>query len=533
MPKQTAPVLATSDQRTAFERLLTDISTRFVGTPADRVDDQITDALRVLVEFLGVDRSTLFQWSADRRHLENTHGWAVDDAIRLPRLIGQDQFPWLASKILKGEVVSFSSIDELPAEAAVDRATLMEVGPKSNLSLPLIVGQDVLGVVAFGTVYEERQWDSALGERLSVVAHAFAHALQRKRSELQLRAAHAEVTLLKERLEIDNQFLRQELGAFTGDDAIVAESAGMKNVLREIRRVSATDSTVLLYGETGTGKELLAEAVHNGSKRKSRLLVRVNCAALPAALIESELFGREKGAYTGALSREVGRFEMADGGTLFLDEIGEFPIELQAKLLRVLETGTFERLGSSRTFKVDVRLIAATNRDLTEAVRAHQFRQDLFFRLQVFPIHVPPLRERRDDIAPLVWTFIKQFGLQLGKVIESVPRPSMTTLQAYYWPGNVRELRNVIERSMILSDGPTLRIALPDTIAGQTLMEGVLTLEEMERRHVLDVLERTSWRVSGPNGAARLLGLKPTTLEYRMKKLGITRKRAFPDRPTA
>ncbi len=238
----------------------------------------------------------------------------------------------------------------------------------------------------------------------------------------------------------------------------------MKAVLREVRRVAATDSTVLLTGETGTGKELLAEAVHRGSKRKDRLLVRVNCAALPGPLIESELFGREKGAYTGALSRESGRFEIADGGTLFLDEVGELPIELQAKLLRVLENGTFERLGSSRTMKVDVRLIAASNRDLGQAVRENRFRQDLFFRLQVFPIQIPPLRDRREDIPPLVWAFIKEFGRQLGKVIENVPRHSMEALRAYSWPGNVRELRNVIERSMILTDGPTLRVALPDGV---------------------------------------------------------------------
>jgi len=529
MPYQAPPALS-MDQRNAFERLLTDISTRFVGTPADKVDDQITDALRAMVEFLGVDRSTLFQWSADRTEFRNTHGWAIDDASRLPPMIAQERFPWLAGRILRGESFSFASIDELPAEAEVDKATLRQFGPKSNLSLPLTVGDEVLGSLSFGTVHKERQWPVELDERLRVVAHVFGHALQRKRAELALRAAHEELTRLKDRLEIDNEYLRQELGAETDDDAIVAESAGMKKVLTEIRRVAATDSTGLPNGETGTGKGLLAEAVHNGSKRRNRLLVRVNCAALPAALIESELFGREKGAYTGALSREVGRFEMADGGTLFLDEIGELPIELQSKLLRVLESGTFERLGSSRTVKVDVRLVAATNRDLTEAVRTRQFRQDLFFRLQVFPISIPPLRDRRDDIAPLVWRFIKQFGAQLGKVIEAVPRQTMAALQAYYWPGNVRELRNAIERAMILNDGPTLQIALPELDTGDVVMEDVLTLEETERRYIRKVLDRTGWRVSGPNGAAQLLGVKPTTLEYRMKKLGITRGRAAGDR---
>ena len=319
-----------------------------------------------------------------------------------------------------------------------------------------------MGALAFGTLRREREWPEVLKDRLSVVAHVFANALERKRSDLALQHAYAEVTQLKERLELDNQYLRQELATDAGDDGIVAQSAAMKAVLREVRRVAATDSTVLLSGETGTGKELLAEAVHQASKRKDRLLVRVNCAALPGPLIESELFGREKGAYTGALTRESGRFEVADGGTLFLDEVGELPLELQAKLLRVLENGTFERLGSSRTMKVNVRLVAATNRDLGQAVRENRFRQDLFYRLQVFPIQIPPLRDRREDIPPLVWAFIKEFGRHLGKVIENVPRQSMEALRNYSWPGNVRELRNVIERSMILTDGPTLRVALPD-----------------------------------------------------------------------
>jgi formate hydrogenlyase transcriptional activator len=509
----------------AFERLLTDISTRFVNTSAANVDAEITGALRALVEFLGVDRSTLLQWSADGRNLQITHHWVVAGYEPVPQFIPQEALPYLLRKTLEGKPFSYSSLAELPPEAAVDRKFLKTHGPKSNLSFPLAAGGSVVGALAFGMLRHEREWPDVLRERLAVVAHIFANALERKRSDLALQSAYAEVTQLKERLELDNQYLRQELVADVDDDAIVAQSASMKAILREVRRVGATDSTVLLSGETGTGKELLAEAVHQASKRKDRLLVRVNCAALPGPLIESELFGREKGAYTGALTRESGRFEVADGGTLFLDEVGELPLELQAKLLRVLENGTFERLGSSRTVKVNVRLVAASNRDLSQAVRENRFRQDLFFRLQVFPIQIPPLRDRREDIPPLVWVFIKEFGGHLGKVIEHVPRHSMEALRNYAWPGNVRELRNVIERSMILTDGPTLRVVLPDAQEAAQIVAPASTLEDVERRHILDVLGQTGWRISGDSGAARILAVKPTTLEYRMKKLGIERKR--------
>ena len=510
--------------RSAFERLLTDVSARFVNAAPADVDAEITGALRSLVEFLGVDRSNLFQWSADGKTLENTHQWVVEGCDPAPRFVAQEALPYALGKILEGQVFSYSSVAELPPEAAVDRASMGKHMPKSHLLLPLAAAGSVRGALTFGTVRHERDWPDALKDRLAVVTHVFANALERKRSDLGLQQAYAEVTQLKERLDLDNQYLRQELAADVRDGAIVAESVAMKTVLREVRRVAATDSTVMLHGETGTGKELLAEAVHHGSRRKDRLLVRVNCAALPGPLIESELFGREKGAYTGALSRESGRFEVADGGTLFLDEVGELPIELQAKLLRVLEHGTFERLGSSRTMKVNVRLIAASNRDLGQAVRENRFRQDLFFRLEVFPIEIPPLRERPEDIPPLVWAFIKEFGRQLGKVIESVPSRSMEALQGYSWPGNVRELRNVIERSMILTDGAALRVALPNGAEAAPVHEPAWTLEDVERRHILDVLGQTGWRISGDNGAARVLAMKPTTLESRMKKLGIERK---------
>ena len=293
-------------------------------------------------------------------------------------------------------------------------------------------------------------------------------------------------------------------------------------MIEEIGQVAQTNTTVLLFGETGSGKEVLAQAIHDASARADRPMIKVNCAALPATLIESELFGREKGAFTGAIARQAGRFEIADGSTIFLDEIGELPLELQPKLLRVLQEGEFERLGGARTIKVDVRVIAATNRDLAQAVSEGKFREDLFYRLDVFPIELPPLRERREDIPLLSWTFVKEFSNSMGKPIEKIAGDSMTALLAYSWPGNIRELRNVIERAMILARGPVLQVKLGHRpLQSQAGKPADGTLDQAERAHIIRALERCGWRIRGANGAAEQLDVKPTTLESRMKKLGI------------
>jgi len=295
----------------------------------------------------------------------------------------------------------------------------------------------------------------------------------------------------------------------------------MKKVLSQAGQVAQTDSTVLLLGETGTGKELLARAIHSMSLRKDRPMVTVNCASLPPTLIESELFGREKGAYTGAMTRMIGRFEIADGSTLFLDEIGELPLELQSKLLRVLEQGNFERLGSTKTLHVNVRVIAATNRDIEQEVKDGRFRRDLFYRLNVFPIVIPPLRERPGDIPLLVRAVVKEFQVRMGKEIESIPKKTMQALQSYSWPGNVRELRNMIEHAMILSGGKTLDVHVPKRASSETDATG--NLIDMERRHITAALNKTGWRVAGQGGAAEILGLKRTTLYGKIRKLGIKR----------
>jgi len=351
----------------------------------------------------------------------------------------------------------------------------------------------------------------------------------RKRSEEaliaaneQLRDANERIEKLKEMLEHENVYLQKEITVERDHHEVVGRSDGIRRVLMKAEQVAPTNSAVLLLGETGTGKELVARAIHRSSNRKDRLMVKVNCAALPASLVENELFGREKGAYTGALTREIGRFELANESTIFLDEIGELPLELQAKLLRVLQEGEFERLGSSRTMHVNVRVIAATSRDLEAAMREGKFREDLYYRLNVFPIRIPPLRERREDIPLLTWHFLRDLGGRMGREIESVRATTMTAFQNYTWPGNVRELRNVIERHLITNQGPAFEAELPEAIHTSAFAEG--TAEESERNHIRLVLERSGWRVRGQGGAAELLALKPTTLESRMKKLGIVRQ---------
>jgi PAS domain S-box-containing protein len=343
---------------------------------------------------------------------------------------------------------------------------------------------------------------------------------ERKRAEEELRTAFAEIRVLKEQLEAENVYLREEVKLSHVHGDIVGESPAIKQTLALAEQVAPTDSTVLIYGETGTGKELLARSIHNLSPRKDRPLITVNCAAMPSTLIEAELFGREKGAYTGALTRQAGRFEVADKGTLFLDEVGELSPEAQAKLLRVLQEGKFERLGSSNTMMVDVRVIAATNRNLEQAVRDGRFREDLFYRLNVFPITIPPLRERREDIPVLVWTFAREFSEKMGKRIESIPKKTMEALSGHSWPGNVRALRNTIERAMILSTGTTLQVELTGTVS---VDEELTADDEAERTRITRALEATGWRIRGIGGAAEQVGLKPTTLEYRMKRLGLRR----------
>jgi DNA-binding NtrC family response regulator len=350
---------------------------------------------------------------------------------------------------------------------------------------------------------------------------------ERKKAEKSLQGTYAEIKRLKDRLQAENVYLQQEVAREYNFGEIIGQSNALSHVFSLVEQVAPMNATVLLLGETGTGKGVVARAIHSLSSRKDRPLITVNCTTLPAALVESELFGRERGAFTGSDARQIGRFELADGGTIFLDEIGEMPLELQSKLLRVIQDGEFERLGSPRTIKTDVRIIAATNRNLEEEIKNGRFREDLFYRLNVFPITMPPLRQRKEDIPLLVNHFVAKFNNKIGKRIDTVSKDTLNTLQEYHWPGNVRELESVIERAVITSQGTALQVLdrfdtfrKADGLAGQD----VKALAELEHDYILQVLQKTGWRIEGKNGAAVLLGLNPSTLRFRMQKYGIIRQ---------
>ena len=642
---------ATTSERLRFEQIISDLSARFIKVPPERLDGEITNTLKKLLEFFEVDRCGLLHTLPGQDSWKITHAAYSENVTpvpvgsELPRAIN----PWAYDRLTaKGEVVAFERVEDMPDEAHVDKQTWIDWGIRSNLNIPILTKASLVHVISINAVHKERAWPQAYIPRLQLLGEILVNALEhrdieqalrdseerlrlaassaetgiwgidistgrlwatdklrdifhfaldedlsfdrflesvhpddrqsaketlalcrrtrdvtrieyrivlpdgrvrwivsrgrsfpatsiqperllgvsidftrQKEMEERLQSQLKEINRLKLELEQENVYLRKEVLLHQEHGEIVSVSQAMKRVLTQVEQVASTDAIVLLQGETGTGKELLARHLHRLSRRKDRPLITLNCAVLPPSLIESELFGREKGAYTGALTRMAGRFEVAHRSTLFLDEIGELSIDLQAKLLRVLEEGQFERLGSTRSLKVDVRIIAATHRDLARAVTEGHFRADLFYRLNVFPILIPPLRERIQDIPPLVWAFVRQNEKKLAKRVERIPRRSMEALQHYAWPGNARELRNIVEHAMITGSGGTLHLRPPSPMPADTPIEG--RLEEVERRHILAVLERTGWRVTGKNGAAEVLGLKRTTLQGRMKKLGIRR----------
>jgi len=391
-------------------------------------------------------------------------------------------------------------------------------GVQSLCCVPLVRPKGPLGVLVLGSTRPNAFQPDDL-PLLNQVATQLAIAIENQR-------AAAEIEALQQRLGEERKYLEGEIRSYGPLAEIVGESPALKQVLDQVATVAASDATVLILGETGTGKELVARAIHRLSRGREQSFIKVNCAAIPTGLLESELFGHEKGAFTGAIARKIGRMELADGGTLFLDEVGEIPLELQPKLLRVLQDHEFERLGSTRTIKVNLRLIAATNRDLARSVADRQFRSDLFYRLSVFPIHVPALRERREDIPLLLRYFVHKFASRMDRHIETVPNETMQALQEWSWPGNIRELENLMERSVILSESGVLRVPLWELHAEKAplVAEPDHTLDNAEREHIIRVLREAKGVISGPNGAARRLGLKRTTLQSKMQRLKITRQ---------
>jgi formate hydrogenlyase transcriptional activator len=385
--------------------------------------------------------------------------------------------------------------------------------------LPLTTARRRLGILVFACK-QPYAYETADVSFLQLVANQVAVSVENA-------LVFQEIEALRDQLSKENAYLEEEVRTEHNFGEIIGESAALRRVLQEVETVAATGSTVLIRGETGTGKELIARAVHDLSPRQGRTFVKLNCAAIPTGLLESELLGHEKGAFTGAVSQKVGRFELAHRGTLFLDEVGDIPPELQPKLLRVLQEQEFERLGGTKTIKVDVRLVAATNCDLARMVADGRFRADLYYRLNVFPVVLPPLRERRDDIPRLVRHFTQHFARRMGRRIETIPPAVLDALVGYSWPGNIRELQNVIERAVILSLGPALQVPLGDLQLVATMASvptaAAVTLADAEREHILGALRETGWVVSGPKGAAVRLGMKRSTLQEKMRKLGISR----------
>ena len=521
-----ARLAAATNAHLGFQRLVADVAVRLGAVDPDSVDDVVVDCLRQIGEVLQFDGVALWRWKAGDAVAIPTHHWVQASSPSPRDAVPLSPIPFVIARLKEGEGSCFATVDELPDAAA--REMFRRHGLRSGAVIPLEPqgkADDVPCALSVGSMTREQQWPPAIIQRLRLVAGVMSQAFARRTSHTSLLKAHDEIRRLRDRLASENVELRREAKVLRLCRSIVSESAAVQQVITQVELVAPTPSTVLLLGETGTGKEVMAQAIHDMSPRRQRQMIRVSCAAIPTALIESELFGRERGAYTGALSRQIGRFEAANQSTLFLDEIGDLPMEVQIKLLRVLQERVIERLGSTQPIKVDVRIIAATNRNLEDAVRDKTFREDLFYRLNVFPIVVPPLRERVEDIPALVWSFIDEFSRSFGKSIESISKDSLRELQRYPWPGNVRELRNVIERAIIVATSPQLVVAAP-RLGQRPVPQAAMTLFALEVDHIRSVLESTNWRVRGPAGAAERLGLKPTTLESRMARLGITRKRA-------
>jgi transcriptional regulator with GAF, ATPase, and Fis domain len=484
------------------------------------IEDTMTQAIAEVGEVLSLALCVAYVPSKDDEGSHTRWGWSSQtDATAVADFDGA-ALPWIFSRTRAGESVALSTLADLPS--AADRDWLQAINAHACAAVPVNAGTARGALVA--AARDERAWPSEIVDGLRLVAAVIGQGIARRRDRDRQDSRLAELRQQRSRTAGEEAILRRDVRAMYADLTMACESVAIRRSFEQAQQVAPTTATVLLLGETGVGKEVFAQAIHNMSPRHRRTMIKVCCAAIPAPLIESELFGRERGAFTGALSRQIGRFEAANGSTIFLDEIGDLPLEIQIKLLRVIQERTVERLGGNDSMKVDVRIVAATNRNLEQAVAAGTFREDLFYRLNVFPIMIPPLRERLEDIPSLVWTFVDEFSRTFGKRIDAISKDSLAQLQRYSWPGNVRELRNVVEREMIIATGTTLTITVPRMLPSHRRSTST-KLVDVEIEHIRSVLETCGWRIRGNGGAAERLGVKPTTLESRMARLGIVREK--------
>ena len=519
------------DELHRFEHLLAEVSATYINLASNQVEAAIRHDLGRLAQLLQADWCGLYLLDEDKKTFKFTpcYCWYPEENRELI-VASQKNMDWARfyesleyshEKWHKGESVHLTRIDELPPEGEQFRKTLESIGVKSALSVPISVVGKTMGAVVITNYRGYRNWQKELIPRIRLFGEVFINAVMRKKSEEMVQRMYTEIKQLKEQIEADYTYVKDEISLEHDFGNVVGKSNALKKIFIKVKQVAPTNATVLLLGETGVGKGVIARTIHNRSERKDRPLIQVNCAALAPNLIESELFGYEKGAFTGANERRIGRFEMASGTTIFLDEIGELPRELQTKLLRVLHEGEFERVGGSTTLKADARVIAATNRDLQQEVAEERFRADLWYRLSVFPIYIPPLRERPEDIPVFVKVFVDKYAKQLGKRFDKIPLREISALQSYLWPGNIRELENIIERAVIMSPDGNLRIEMPEQRHAPSAARK--TLEEHERDYIIRTLEDTRWKINGHNGAAQILHIHPETLRSRMRRLGIMR----------
>ncbi|MGI9270714.1 MAG: sigma 54-interacting transcriptional regulator [Woeseiaceae bacterium] len=508
--------------RADFQALLANLSSDLIQAQSDDIDHQVSDGLESVGSRYNLDAVSIWWFRADHENWRPLHRWARVEDGNQRNEVKEDQIPWIAEELRAGNFVTINNVENLPS--AADQSILRKRAIKSLLIIPLLVDDKLMGACVYSMMRKERDWCTETVTELQLVAENLAGAIARSR-------AMSKIQHLTSKLQEENLYLREEVKLAHGFNEIIGEDTALKQCLLAAEKVAPTDVTALILGETGTGKELIARAIHKLSGRSDKPMVSVNCPALPATLIESELFGHEKGAFTGAQSQRRGRFEMAHTGTLFLDEIGELPLDLQGKLLRVLQTGEFQRIGGTTTIHSDVRLIAATNRDLKQAVALGEFRADLFYRINSFPITLPPLRDRADDIPLLSEHFVHKHAARLGKSIDAISARMLKELMSYAWPGNVRELESIIERALISAeDNAVLELTgplLPAPLIGESkpviVIDSSFDTSSFERAQIVSALEKSKWKISGENGAAAALSIPPSTLRSKMKRLNISR----------